>query len=141
MSFHESFAGGPGAKGPSNRSFGLTVGGILAAIGAARGVWTAYFTLEWTLLAVGGVLMVLALVAPASLGLPNRLWMGLGHILFRVVNPLVMLLMYALCIVPAGLVARMFGYDPLKRKFDRAGKTYWIDRTPPAIDDPMKHQF
>lgn len=141
MSFHESFADGPAAQGPSNRSFGLTVGGILAAIGAARGFWTGFFALEWTLLALGGVLMVLALAAPAGLSVPNRLWMGLGQILFRVVNPLVMLLMYALCIVPAGLAARMFGYDPLKRKFDRAGKTYWIDKTPPAIDDPMKHQF
>ncbi len=141
MSFHESFADGPAAQGPSNRSFGLTVGGILAAIGAAKGFWTGFFSLEWTLLALGGVLMVLALAAPAGLSVPNRLWMGLGQILFRVVNPLVMLLMYALCIVPAGLAARMFGYDPLKRKFDRDAKTYWIDRTPPDIDDPMKHQF
>ena len=141
MSFHENFADGPAASGPSNRNFGLTVGGILAAIGAARGLWAGFSALEWTLLALGGVLVALALVAPAGLTIANRLWIGLGHILFRVVNPVVMLLMYALCIVPAGLAARMFGYDPLKRKFDRAGKTYWIDKNPSDIDDPMKYQF
>ncbi len=141
MSFHENFAEGPGARGPTNRSFGLTVGGILAAIGAIRGFWIGYFTLEWSLLALGGVLVFLALVAPAGLSVPNRLWMGLGHILFRIVNPVVMFLMYALCIAPAGLAARIFGYDPLKRMFDAAAESYWIEKRPSDIDDPMKYQF
>ncbi len=141
MSFHESFADDPAANGPSNRNFGLTVGGILAAIGALRGFWIGFSAVEWALLALGGVLVVLALLAPSSLGVANRLWMGLGHILFRVVNPVVMFLMYAVCITPAGLLARMFGYDPLKRNFDTSVETYWMENKPSEIDDPMKYQF
>jgi len=30
---------------------------------------------------------------------------------------------------PFGLVMRLFGYDPLRRKFDPEADTYWIPRT------------
>ena len=141
MSFHESFEDGPAGKEPSNRKFGLTVGGILSAIGVVRGFWVGFAGFEWALLAIGLVLVLLGAVAPGTLTVANGLWMRLGHVLSGIVNPVVMFLMYAVCITPAGLLARLFGYDPLRRKFDPSGETYWIEKIPAEIEDPMKNQF
>jgi len=141
VSIHEHLQEEEPQAGPSNRSFGLTVGGILLAIAGYRIYAGGLDTINWILLAAGGPLVLLGTIAPSVLTVPNRLWMGLGRVLFLLVNPVVMLLMYGVCIVPVGLVLRLVGYDPLRRRFDPSSASYWIDRTPNETDDPMKHQF
>lgn len=141
MGIEEHFEAEDGQEGPSNRSFGLTVGGILLAIAAYRTYSGGLDTINWILSSIGGVLFLLGLLLPATLTAPNRLWMGLGRLLFSVVNPVIMLLMYAVCVVPVGLGMRLFGYDPLERRFDAAKKSYWVEKAPSDMDDPMKHQF
>jgi hypothetical protein len=45
-------------------------------------------------------------------------------------------------IVPIGLILRATGKDPLRLKFDRDAKSYWIPRDPPGpAPDSMPHQF
>ncbi len=83
-------------------------------------------------LAVGTALVALALVRAALLAPLNRAWTKLGLVLFHVVNPVVMLLMFAVIIVPAGLVMRLAGHDPMRRRFDPGAVTYWIERRPPG---------
>ncbi len=141
MSFHEHFEDQEHPEGPSNRSFGLTVGGILLAIAGVRFYLGGLDLANEILLGVGGVLVVLGGLAPVVLTIPNRLWMALGRLLFRVVNPVVMLLMYVVCIVPAGLIMRAVGYDPLKRRFDAASPSYWVEKKPDDIEQSMKNQF
>ena len=132
----------------SERSFGLTVGAVLSAIGSARiglsvlgggpasiDVWTA------GLGAGGASLIVLALAHPAWLALPNLLWHRLGLLLARVVTPVVLLLLYATCIVPIGLPMRLCGYDPLRLKRDETADTYWVTHEPSPLSEPMRHQF
>ena len=141
MGHHERFEDQAPPQGPSNRSFGLTVGGILLAIAGVRFYYFGLGLANEILLGVGGLLVILAGLAPAILTVPNRLWMALGRVLFRVVNPVIMLLMYVVCIVPFGLILRAVGYDPLKRRFDAASPSYWVEKKPGDIDEPMKHQF
>ena len=130
------------------RSFGLTVGGILAALAgirlglAAIDAWPPRVdALSAVLLAVASALLVLALVRPSWLAVPNRLWFQLGLLLSRIVNPVVMLLFYAVCIVPIGIPMRLFGYDPLLLKRDPKAQTYWVEYEQPSLDEPMRHQF
>ncbi len=141
MGFHEQFEDEGHPKGPTNRSFGLTVGGILLGIAGVRFYLGGLDPANEILLGIGGVLVILGGLAPAVLTVPNKLWMGLGRVLFRVVNPVIMLLMYVVCIVPAGLIMRAVGYDPLKRRFDAASPSYWVEKKPGDIDKPMKNQF
>lgn len=141
MGFHEKFEDEALPEGPSNRGFGLTVGGILLAIAGVRFYLGGLGLASEILLAVGGSLVILGGLAPAVLTIPNRVWMALGRVLFRVVNPVVMLLMYIVCIVPAGLIMRAAGYDPLKRRFDASCPSYWVEKKPGDIDKPMKNQF
>jgi hypothetical protein len=45
-------------------------------------------------------------------------------------------------VTPIGLLLRAFGKDLLNLRFDRAAKTYWIDRRPPGpLPDTMRRQF
>jgi hypothetical protein len=82
------------------------------------------------------------LAAPARLAPLNRAWTGLGLLLFKVVNPLVLGLIYLTTVVPIGLVMRLLGRDLLSLKFDREAQSYWVVRDPPGPPpETMIHQF
>jgi hypothetical protein len=146
-SFHEDFSRKDEVKGSSDRGFGLTVGGILLAIAAVRAglhLWdgTDPGWVEGTLAGVGLVLFGFGLVAPARLGPLNRAWMRLGLLLFKVVNPVVLGLIYVTSIVPIGLLMRVLGRDLLSLKFDRQAASYWVVREPPGpAPETMINQF
>jgi hypothetical protein len=130
-------------KTASDRSFGLTVGGILTAIAIVRWWWVG--SLSWLmtgLLVIGLALVTAGLLRPALLAPLNKLWTKLGLLLFHVVNPVVMLLLFIVTIIPAGLIMRLLRYDPMRRRFDGDAQSYWIDRDPPGPPpDSLRHQF
>ncbi|MEP3274907.1 MAG: SxtJ family membrane protein [Stappiaceae bacterium] len=132
-------------KGSSNRGFGLIVGGIFAAIGLVRVYlhWGQDFGILTTIfLGIGGVLMALGLVAPSTLTVPNRLWMKLGLLMAKIINPLVLGLVYLVVITPIGLLLQLFGKDPMGRNMKNDSDSYWIDRTPPGPEPKsMVDQF
>ncbi|MGI9417857.1 MAG: SxtJ family membrane protein, partial [Geminicoccaceae bacterium] len=139
MSTHESFTREEEIEGSSDRGFGLTVGGILLAILLLRvglGWWSsgalAFGWVEWVLGGVGLPLIALGLIAPAVLAPLNRGWTKLGLLLFKVVNPIVLGLIFLLTIVPIGLLLRVFGKDPLRLEFEPEATSYWITREPPG---------
>jgi hypothetical protein len=146
-SFHEDFSRKEEVKGSSDRSFGLTVGGILLAIAGVRtglhlwdGVAPGWF--EGLLAGIGLALVAFGLAAPERLALLNRAWTKLGLILFKVVNPVVLGLIYLTTIVPIGLSMRLMGRDLLNLKFDRGAASYWVVREPPGpAPETMIRQF
>ena len=146
-SFHEDFSRKEEIKGSSDRSFGLTVGGILLAIAVVRvllHLWdgTAAGWFEATLAVIGLALIGFGLVAPAALAPLNRAWTKLGLVMFKVVNPLVLGLIYLTTIVPIGLLMRLMGRDLLSLKFDRQAASYWVVREPPGpAPETMPRQF
>ena len=76
------------------------------------------------------------------LGPLNRLWLKFGLLLYKVMNPLILGLLFFVTIMPIGLVMRAFGKDFLRLKLDRNAKSYWIDRSPPGPPpQSMKNQF
>lgn len=95
----------------------------------------------WALL-VGGAFLLASLLAPALLRIPNRLWMGLGAILHRLVSPVILGLMFFVVVTPIGIAMRVTGRDPLRLRFDKTLASYWIKRDPPGPSpDSMKNQF
>lgn len=149
MSTHESFARDEEVEGGTDRGFGLTVGGILLAIALVRvglGWWSsgvvAFGWFEWALGGIGAVLLVFGLAAPAALAPLNKAWTKLGLLLFKVVNPIVLGLIFLITIVPIGLILRLTGKDPLRLKFDPDAESYWIPRNPPGpAPESMPQQF
>jgi hypothetical protein len=146
-SFHEDFSRKEEVKGSSDRSFGLTVGGILLAIAGVRTglhLWdgTAPGWFEGVLAGIGLALVAFGLAAPERLAPLNRAWTKLGLILFKVVNPVVLGLIYLTTIVPIGLLMRLMGRDLLNLEFDRRAASYWVVREPPGpAPETMIRQF
>jgi len=95
----------------------------------------------WALVA-GAMFVSAAVVVPVVLRPLNRLWFVLGMALHKVVNPLVMGFLFYLTVTPMALLMRLAGKDPLRLKFDRQAKSYWIKRQPAGpAPESMRHQF
>jgi len=140
ISLHEDLTREEAVKGSSDRAFGSTFAVVALVVGGLS-LWRGGGAWPYALAAAaafGG----LALAAPRALAPLNWLWLRFGLLLHRVVNPLIMGLMFFLVVAPTGLVMRLGGKDFLRLKFDRAARTYWIAREPPGpAPETMRHQF
>ena len=138
--FHEDLDRTQEVKLGSERGFGFVFAVVFALVGA----WplTGDGPPRWWSLAVAGVFVALALAAPRALAPLNRLWFRFGLLLHRVINPLVMGLLFYVAVTPTGLIMRLLGKDLLGRRFDPEAETYWISREPPGPEPgSMKNQF
>jgi hypothetical protein len=141
---HEDFEEHVALRTASDRSFGLWVGGILAAIGLARLLLhlPAVGVLAPPMIVVGLVLVALGLTADHLLAPLNRAWTRLGLVLFKVVSPVVLLLLYATVFVPVGYLMRAKRYDPMRRHREPEAASYWIVREPPGpAPETMVNQY
>jgi hypothetical protein len=73
---------------------------------------------------VGSVFVIWALVAPRTIRPFYRLWMRFGFFMGAIMNRLILGIVFYLIIFPFGIVLRLRGLDPLKRKFDRGVGSY-----------------
>ena len=62
----------------------------------------------------------------------NRLWLKFGLLLHKVVNPIVMALVFFGTVLPTGLIMRVLGKDLLRLKRQPDANSYWIERRPPG---------
>ncbi|MFQ5764937.1 MAG: SxtJ family membrane protein [Rhodospirillales bacterium] len=138
--FHEDFGRGDGPKAGSERGFGTVFAMVFAVIGfwplldgeAAR-IWA---------LVAAALFLAAGLLAPRVLKPLNRLWFLFGMAFGRVVNPLVMGLLFCGTITPIALVMRLAGKDPLRLRFEPDAKSYWIERHPAGpAPESMRNQF
>ena len=115
---------------PTDRSFGLTFATVSALIGA----WMIWKTRGYAAIPLGAAAFFLlaALAFPRILHPLNIAWMRLGHLLNRVVSPIVMGVIFFALFTPVAAIMRLRGRDVLHRKFDAARESYWIDRNPPG---------
>ena len=128
------------AVGSSDRGFGFVFTGFFAIVAIVRW-WKDHGGAGW-FAAAAAIMLAIALVRPALLAPLNRLWTKLALLISKVMNPVIMGILFFLVVAPIGLVMRAFGKRPLALAFDPAAKSYWIERTPPApLPGSMKNQF
>jgi len=106
------------------RSFGLTVGAVLALLGGWWLVRGRFPVLAPALFAAGLLLAAAGAVFPRALVLPRRGWMALAEALSAVTSQVVLLLVFALVVTPLGLLRRLLGADPLRRRASLAGSAW-----------------
>ena len=137
---HEDFSREEHVKAGTDRGFGQVFAGFFAIL-AGFSYWHGTTTWHYTL-PIAAAFLVVAYVYPKALGPLNRLWLKFGLLLYKVMNPLILGLLFFVTIMPIGLVMRAFGKDFLRLKIDRNAKSYWIDRSPPGPPpQSMKNQF
>ena len=138
--FHEKLDRAGDVKVGSERAFGW----VFAAVFALIGLWpllSAESVRLWALI-VAALFIAAAYFAPGALKPLNRLWFLFGMLLHKIVSPLVMALLFFVTVTPIAVFMRLAGKDPLRLKFDRAAKSYWIERTPPGpAPETMRNQF
>jgi hypothetical protein len=108
----------------AEREFGFVVGGVLILL---SGWWMyrgKFGSVSQITLPLGAVLVLLGLVFPKSLVLPNRAWMALAAALSFVTTRIVLAFVFFAVVTPIGVVKRLFGWDPLHRRAAR-GESYW----------------
>lgn len=135
--FHEEYRH-EDVEPPSERSTGLVFACVALIIGAFFYDNLVVLASWW---AVAAVLALVSWRIPKLLGPLNRVWFRFSLLLYRVVNPVVMLLMYVVAIIPFGLIMQLIR-DPLRAKPRKELTSYWVEK--PAEDrekTSMTNQF
>src|ERR1700683_2199794 len=127
---HEDLSRSHPTKGFSHLSLGLTFSTFVPLWGLMP--MRHHQPFQWRWMAVSAVFLVVGLLAPGLLHPLSRVWAKLALLLPRIVNPITTSIMFFLVFVPAGLVFRLLGKDPLRLKLDPNQETYWILRDPPG---------
>ncbi len=137
---HKSYSRIEPVIGGSDRSFGIIMAAAFALMGLLNWLHEGH-SWRWT----GGVAILFlaaALFHSAALKPLNRLWLRFGLLLHKVVNPIVMALVFFGAVLPTGLAMRALGKDVLRLKRQPEATSYWIERSPPGpASETMKDQF
>ena len=139
MNFHEDLDRSVAKKQSSDRQFGLVAGTLMALAG-----WRAHrhFALMCSFQAIAALILLAALLVPRVLSFANRAWFHLGEFLGKVTNPVFLTLTYLILFIPAGLILRLAGKDPLHMRIDKTMASYWIEKPQGELpSESMRHLF
>jgi hypothetical protein len=137
---HDLQARQEAVKTSSDRSFGFVFAVVFALLGGLS-LYNAGHRWPWWF-AIAAAFALIALVVPRALAPLNRLWAKFGLLIHAIVSPIILAVLFYACIMPFGLLMRLFGKDPLRRRFEPEAASYWIRREPPGpAPDTFKNQF
>ena len=68
-------------------------------------------------------------------------WMVVAHFIGLVISSFILTFLYIIAFVPAGIVMRILGKDPLNQKIDPQAKSYWIERNEEFDRESCTRQF
>ena len=140
---HHEYAGNRDeVKAPSEKSFGVTfacVFGLLSALQFYR-LGIAVWPVVTSVAALG--FLATAFAAPAVLRPLNLVWLKFGMLLHRIVNPVIMGLLFFGVFTPMGLIMRLFGADLLRLRTKTGATSHWILRADENLEkSSMTNQF
>jgi hypothetical protein len=137
---HESYSRNEAVVSGSDRSFGIVMAAVFALLSLLNW-WHNGHLWCWT----GGIAVVFvgaALLCPVLLRPLNWFWLRFGLLLHRVMNPIVMALVFFGAVLPTGLIMRAWGKDLLRLERQPDATSYWIERQPPGpTPESMRDQF
>ena len=125
---------------PSNKKFGRLFAAIFSIV-AAYAKWKSADL--WATLAIllALLLAILSITASHLLAPLNKFWYQLGILQGKVMNPIVLGVIFYLLITPLSLSTRFFGRDILSIR-KRVVSSYWMERIPIVPGhDSFKRQF
>jgi hypothetical protein len=125
-------------SGNVNRKFGLITSGACLFITAWQ-YFVHHHVITW-LLAIGVLLILLAVIIPQILNPLRLVWDKIGNVLGMINTSIILFLLYFLIVTPVGLIMRLLGKNNLDLKFNRSAITYWKP-VKKVEQSSMKHQF
>jgi hypothetical protein len=108
------------------RKSALLVAAVLLAI-AAWNLYRGRTTVVIVLASLGAGLVVAGLLVPPAARAFHTAWMRFAVLLGHVNSRVLLTLVYYLVVTPYGIVTRLVGRDPLRRRAAK-GESYWVER-------------
>ncbi len=108
------------------RKSALLVAAVLLAI-AAWNLYRGRTTVVMIFAGLGAALLAAGLLVPPAARAFHTSWMRLAVLLGHVNSRVLLTLMYYLVVTPYGVVTRLVGRDPLRRRGAK-GESYWVER-------------
>jgi hypothetical protein len=96
------------------RSFGVSVGGVMIAVGAYF-AWRGRIDRATLVAGAGAALVILGLIAPTLLKYPSKAWWKMAMVLGYVNARVILTIAFLILLTPMGLLWRLIGKDPLAR--------------------------
>jgi len=120
------------------RQFGLLMAGVFSFF------CVVFFYKKWVIAAgVLGLLILffagMGLLAPIGLTPVHRKWMWFAESAGNFNTKVILGLAYFLVLTPIRIISSAFREDPLRRKFEKHKKSYWLDREP-RDSDPNRYE-
>ncbi|MEC8336766.1 MAG: SxtJ family membrane protein, partial [Planctomycetota bacterium] len=95
-------------------------------------------TMPLTLLAIAALIVIIVYYLFPALQRPfYRGWMFSVMPIGWVISHLLLSIIYYLLLTPIGIIMRLVGYDPMKRKLEKKRETYWVARQ--QVRDPNRY--
>jgi len=119
----------PHLDAPALRKFGFATAAIVVVLFGLMLPWLRDRPLPWWPWGAATILLVWALVAPASLNLVYRPWMKLGLMLGWINTRILLGVVFWIIIFPLGIVLRLLKEKKVARMtsgVDASATTYWI---------------
>jgi hypothetical protein len=103
---------------------------LVAAVLLGIALWNLYrgrATVVLVFGVLGGALLAAGLLVPAAARAFHTAWMRFAVLLGHVNSRVLLTLVYYLVVTPYGVVTRLVGRDPLRRRGAARG-SYWVER-------------
>lgn len=88
------------------------------------------FWISWT---ISAVFYAAGAARPQWLGLAFGAWMGLARVLSWINTRILLIVIFYGIMTPAGIIMKLFGFDPLERKFEKSRQSYWHQKQKKAF--------
>jgi hypothetical protein len=124
---------------PALRRFASTISAVLVLLGGFM-LWR-HRTAGWPLLSLALLLLVAAIVTPASLRFVYRPWMMLALLLGNIASRIILTLAFLLVVTPIGLLQRLCGKRPLEFGFQPGQTSYWKTHAGIPASEEYERQF
>ena len=131
-------------KNPSRRElfiFGALFAAFFGLIGGLIWWKSESPTVAYVLWSIAGFITILFYAVrpirkPIYLG-----WIYTVYPIGWVISHTAMAVIYYLVFTPIGVIMRLFGRDPMERRFDRSAASYWVEHDPAGDPGRYFRQF
>ncbi len=140
IGFHEDLSREEKIEGSTDKGFGQVFAAFFGLLGGLA--WWHNNPRWYWWIALSAATLIIALTVPRVLAPFNWLWTRLGLILFKVISPIALAVIYYGTLTPIAVYMRLRKKDVLHLKYDPQAASYWVLRQPPGPPpETMKNQF
>lgn len=111
------------------RNFGLITGTIISILFGLLLPWVFSHDLPLWPWIIAGISWVWAIISPLTLIPVYRIWMKLGYGLGWINSRIILGIMFYVIFLPAGIIMKLFGKDPMARTLNKDQNSYRVSHT------------